>query len=91
MEYEWNAAKAAANRRKHGVGFDAVLDFDWTSALVVADELADYGEPGWLALGLIGERLHSLAFTIRGERIRVISLRAASRKERVLYEEANGH
>ncbi|HTQ81934.1 MAG TPA: BrnT family toxin [Pseudolabrys sp.] len=91
MEYEWNAAKAAANRRKHGVGFDAVLDFDWTSALVVADERADYGEPRWLALGLIGERLHSLAFTIRGERIRVISLRAASRKERVLYEEANGH
>ena len=91
MRFEWDAAKAAANRRKHGVGFDAVLDFDWTSALVVADERADYGEPRWLALGLIGERLHSLAFTIRGERIRVIGLRAASRKERVLYEEANGH
>ena len=58
--------------------------------LVVADQRADYGEPRWLALGLIGDRLHSLAFTIRGERIRIISLRTASRKERMLYEEANG-
>ena len=65
MEYEWDAAKGAANRRKHGVSFNVVLDFDWTTALVVADERADYGEPRWLALGMIGERLHSLAFTIR--------------------------
>lgn len=88
MEYEWDAAKAAANRRKHGVAFNAVFDFDRKSALVVADERADYGEPHWPALGMIGERLHSLAFTIRGDHIRVISLRMASRKERTLYEQA---
>jgi uncharacterized protein len=89
MEYEWDAAKAAANRRKHGVSFNAVLDFDWTTALVLADERANYGEPRWLALGMIGVRLHSFAFTIRRDHIRVISLRTASRKERALYEEAN--
>jgi len=87
MEYEWDAAKAAENRHKHGVGFNAVLDFDWATALVVADKRVDYGEPRWLALGMIGMRLHSLAFTVRGERIRIISLRMASRKERTLYEE----
>jgi len=90
MEYEWDGAKAVANHRKHGVGFNAIMEFDWASALVVADKRVDYGEPRWLALGLIGERLYSLAFTIRRERIRVISLRMASRKERVLYEEENG-
>jgi uncharacterized DUF497 family protein len=88
MEYEWDAAKAGANRRKHDVSFSAVLDFDWSTSLVVADDRADYGEPRWLALGMIGERLHSLAFTIRSDRIRVISLRTASRKERALYEQA---
>ena len=50
MQYEWDAAKAAPNRRKHGVSFNAVLDFDWATALVVADERVDYGEPRWLAL-----------------------------------------
>ena len=89
MAYEWNAAKAAANRRKHGVSFNAILDFDWSTALVVTDDRLDYGESRWLALGMIGERLHSLAFTIRRTRIRVISLRKAGRKERALYEEAN--
>jgi uncharacterized protein len=89
MEYEWDAAKAAANRRKHVVSFNAVLDFGWTTTLVLTDERADYGDRRWLALGMIGARLHSLAFTIRRDRIRVISLRTASRKERTLYEEAN--
>ena len=88
MAYEWDARKAAANRRKHGVGFDILLNFDWQTALVIADERADYGEPRWLALGMIGDRLHSVAFTMRGSRIRVISLRPASRKERSFYEQA---
>ena len=88
MEYEWDEAKSGANERKHGVSFSTVLEFNWATALVVADERADYGEVRWLALGLLGGHLYSLAFTIRGRRIRVISLRTASRKERTLYEQA---
>jgi uncharacterized DUF497 family protein len=87
MMYEWDTAKAAANRRKHGFGFDAVYGFDWATALILADERVDYGEARWLALGIAEDRLCSLAFTIRGQRIRVISLRRASRKERTLYEQ----
>ena len=73
MEYEWDEAKSVAN---------------WATAQVVADERADHGEVRWLALGLLGGHLYSLAFTICGRRIRVISLRTASRKERTLYEQA---
>jgi uncharacterized DUF497 family protein len=92
MEYEWDPHKAAANRRKHGVSFGIIEDFDWQTAQVIADDRRDYGESRWLDIGLIGDRLHTLAFTIRDERIRLISLRAASRKERTLYREQNeGH
>lgn len=87
MDYEWDSRKAAANRRKHGVAFGIIEDFDWDTALVIPDDRRDYGEPRWLALGMIGNRLYSLAFTIRGDRIRLISLRAASRTERTLYNE----
>jgi len=62
-------------------------DFDWSTAFVVPDERFDYGEDRWLAIGSIGSRLHSLTFTIRGDRIRVISLRVAEPKERRLYHE----
>jgi uncharacterized DUF497 family protein len=87
MRYEWDAAKAAANRKKHGMDFASVQDLDWDTALIVADERFDYGEARWLALGRIKSQLVSLAFTLRGDRIRVISLRRASRKERALYDE----
>jgi uncharacterized DUF497 family protein len=85
MRYEWDAAKAVTNWKKHGVAFASVEEFEWDTALVVADERLDYSETRWLALGLIGKRL-SLAVTLRGDRIRVISLRRASRKERKLYD-----
>jgi uncharacterized DUF497 family protein len=87
MEYEWDDAKAAANLRKHGVAFATIEDFDWSNAFVVSDERFDYGEERWLAIGMIGSRLHSLTFAIRGDRIRVISLRVAEPKERRLYHE----
>jgi uncharacterized DUF497 family protein len=89
MRYEWDAAKAVSIRTKHGVDFVSVEGFDWATALIVADERFNYGEDRWLALGLIDEQLFSLAFTLRGERIRVVSLRRASRKERKLYEAQN--
>jgi uncharacterized protein len=89
MEYEWDDAKAEANLHKHGVAFDIVEEFDWTSAFVVADERFGYGEERRLAIGMIGTRLHSLVFTIREDRIRVISLRTAKLKERKIYHEQN--
>jgi uncharacterized DUF497 family protein len=87
MEYEWDPRKAAANQRKHGVNFGIVENFDWDTVLILLDDRRDYGEPRWLAIGMINQRLYSLAFTIRGNRIRLISLRAAGRKERTLYHE----
>ena len=87
MEYEWDSEKEAHNRRKHGMGFDAAADFDWDSAVIVPDDCKDYGEERWLAIGIVGERLHSVAFTLRKQKIRLISFRIASRKERKLFDE----
>jgi uncharacterized DUF497 family protein len=41
----------------------------------------------WTALGFIGNRLHVLTYTVRGENIRLISLRKANKREREYYEE----
>jgi uncharacterized DUF497 family protein len=64
-----------------------IEDFDWSSAFVDSDERFEYGEERWFAIGMIGSRLHALTFAIRGDRIRVISLRTAEPKERRLYHE----
>lgn len=81
LDYEWNPAKATQNMAKHGVPFEAVNGFDWRTAIEVEDTRYDYGETRMQALGKIEGRYHVLVYTLRGARIRVISLRKANRKE----------
>ena len=87
MPITWDEAKAASNLAKHGVAFEAVFEFDWETALVLADVRFDYPEPRLVALSLIGSRVHTLVFTIERRAVRVISLRRSSRKEALRYAE----
>ena len=88
MEIEFDPDKSAKNVEVRGLPFELVADFDFDSALVARDTREDYGEDRFIALGLIGERLHVVAFTMRGDRLRVISLRKANAREVDRYEQA---
>jgi uncharacterized DUF497 family protein len=88
-KYEWNRGKSRQNQKKHGCLFDIVEGFDWSEAVDVLDDRFDYGEERWLALGPIGSKLYALAFSARSdEKIRVISLRLATKNERKAYVQA---
>ncbi len=87
MKYEWDENKRAANLAKHDVDFINAENFDWSLAIETIDDRFNYGEVRWTALGLIGNRLHVLNYTVRGENIRLISLRKANKREREYYEE----
>ena len=90
MLYGWHPPKAVTNAEKRkGVAFERVYDFDWSTALVRADTRMDYGEVRLNALGVIGERLHHLTFTVERRCIWVISLRKANNKEIDRYEAEN--
>lgn len=84
--YEWDEHKNDANRVRHGVGFEAAVEFEWESALAMADERAEYGERRYVAVGAIGGRIHVMVFTLRDGRVRIISLRKANRREVKRYE-----
>ena len=56
------------------------------TALIRQDRRWDYGEDRFQAVGLIGNRLFFLVFTVRGQTLRVISLRLANKKEKALYD-----
>ena len=81
MEYEWDDNKDFSNQRHHGVSFETVVNFAWDEAMILEDERKDYGEKRWVAYGPIGNRLYCLVFTVRGNNIRVISLRKANSRE----------
>lgn len=77
--YEWDPVKRAANIEKHGVDFTAADRFDWATAEVIRDARQD--EVRYNAFGGIDGRLYVLTFTLRGNAIRIISLRKANRRE----------
>ncbi len=84
--YEWDEAKRAANLAKHGFDFtDAHLVYEDSAKLTL--NMNRKGEPRKQDLALV--QVHgfilALAYVERASRIRVISLRKASRKERTIY------
>lgn len=85
MEFEWDTAKNELNIQKHGFDFaDAAACFH-SPLLVRKDTRHDYDEPRLVGLGRIQDVVVDIVFTRRGDRIRVISLRRANRRERQLY------
>lgn len=79
--YEWDDDKSKVNRKIRGFDFEVIHDFDWTTAVVNIDNRKDYGEDRYRAFGLIGDKVYAVAFTFRGDNIRVISIRRVHAKE----------
>lgn len=88
MQISFDPAKSERNARERGLPFVLVEEFAFGTAVIGADVRRDYGEPRWLALGLIRDRVHVVCFTIRDGDIRVISLRKANDREVRRYERA---
>ena len=81
MKIEFDPAKSDKNAAQRGLPFDRVAEFDWETALILADGRFSYPEPRFVALGFIGERLHVVCFTPVAGGIRVISFRKANDRE----------
>ena len=87
VDYQWDPDKARVNRKKHAVDFaDAVGIFEDPLALTI-EEPSSPEEPRWITLGTdFGGRLLVVVYTYRGEAIRLISARKATKRERDSYE-----
>lgn len=84
--FEWDAAKAAENLRKHGVDFaDAATALSDDLALTIPDEHSGEERMVSLAMDALG-RVLVVVYTWRDETVRLISARKASRAERKQYE-----
>ena len=78
--YEWDEAKNQANIAVGRPGFGAVEDFEWETAMIFVPALATVRH-AWGAIGYLGDRLHYVVYSRRGDKRRIISLRRASKKE----------
>jgi uncharacterized DUF497 family protein len=89
LTLEWDPDKAKANLAKHGVGFlEAATVLGDPLSLTIPDPSHSEGEQRFVSVGMSDRaRLLVVAHTERGERIRIISARRATRREQRAYEQ----
>ena len=89
--FEWDAVKAAQNKADHGVTFEMARDvFKDPFAIEWLDDREDYGEDRYVIISMVDNHLLYVAYAMRGEAIRIISVRGAEPHERRQYHEDNG-
>ncbi len=87
--FEWDPKKAKINITQHGISFDeASTIFRDTMSVTITDPLHSQDEERFVLLGYsCKNRLLVVIHTEREDRIRIISARPATKKERLRYEE----
>jgi hypothetical protein len=90
--FEWDSEKAGANLEKHGVSFEeAATVFDDPLADTYDDPDHSEGEQRFLTFGFSRERRGLVvAHCDRGDRVRIISARPMSRREKRQHGEGKG-
>ncbi|WP_175658214.1 BrnT family toxin [Burkholderia vietnamiensis] len=85
MDISFDPNKDEVNQWKHGVSLADAALLDWDTLIAWPDTRFDYSEERYTGLGFIEQRLYCIAFTYRGETVRVISLRKANKREQSYY------
>ena len=87
MAIEFDSAKDARNREKHGISLARAAELFEQPFKETEDLRAEYGERRFIAYGLIEERLFVCAYVWRESRRRIVSLRKANRREIDAYHQ----
>jgi len=86
MIFEWDAQKSLINKEKHGLDFETAEAL-WLDEDRVEVEITFPDERRWALIAMMRGRMWTAIYTVRGEAIRLISVRRARTKEARLYEE----
>lgn len=87
IDFEWNNEKAVFNIQKHEVSFESACEVFFDPFLQSKDNEFIDGEQREIIIGATEKlRLLYVAYTMRDDKIRIISARNVTRKERLEYE-----
>ncbi len=88
MEFEWDEDKRLANIKNHGIDFIDVSEVFDRDVFTIEDDRYSYGEQRFVTLGLLRGSVVAVVNTDRGEFIRIISIRKATKNEYRSYFQA---
>ena len=83
--FTWDEKKRKVNLAKHGIDFSDAADIFAGPMVTVEDTREDYGEPRYVALGLLAGIVISVVYTERNDQLRIISIRKALKDETRCY------
>ncbi|HUD06793.1 MAG TPA: BrnT family toxin [Candidatus Saccharimonadales bacterium] len=86
--FDWDEGNLSKNRKKHSVGMQEAEQIFFNKPLLLSDtNLHSTSEKRYKALGKTNDNRELLAiFTLRNNKLRIISIRDMSRRERKEYE-----
>jgi uncharacterized DUF497 family protein len=89
-DFAWDDDKAARNWRDHAVTFEMAREVFRDPFAIEWEDLAQHpNEERYAAIGMVEGRLLFVGYTIRGDKIRIITARKAEPYERRKYNEEN--
>ena len=74
MEFEFDGDKSQSNAQKHGIDFHEA-QFLWCDARRIAVEAKSLTEPRFALIAMLSGKLWTAIYTMRENRIRIISVR----------------
>jgi len=87
MDLEWDENKSLKNFEKHGLLFEDTALVFRGKTITFEDDRKDYGENRYITLGELARRVVVIVHTLRGNTIRIISMRKANEREKKIYYE----
>ncbi len=88
MQFEWDENKNQLNQQKHGIRFEEAKEIFFGTFFTSISEKIDYGEIREVSIGAIQKVLIvAVVHTDRSGKVRIISARKATQKERRKYNE----
>lgn len=84
INFEYDPQKSESNRQKHGISFEEAQAL-WET-VGVEREVPNPYEKRWIRIAILKNKMHTCVFTIRGEKIRIISVRRSRLEEEKLFQ-----
>ncbi|MDA3897317.1 MAG: BrnT family toxin [Desulfobacteraceae bacterium] len=87
MEFEYDPNKSESNRQKHGIDFEEAQAL-WLDAYRLEIQAKSDDEPRFALISELYKKLWTAFYTIRENRVRIISVRRSRKDEKELYYES---
>ena len=84
MTFEYDNQKSERNKKKHGIDF-VEAQLLWEDPDVIMIPARTVGEARYLLIGMYDNKIWSAIFTVRNQKIRIISVRRSRKNEEEIY------